>query len=298
MFLLSPHFAYLKKKQAIMFHKIIFTGILLAISFQPVSAQPYNKLMDGEWELQSTTFLRSLTIEAGEVTHYHRQESTDLWKSVEESGNTKIKSLLYDNNISSTFIEKLNNPAQTRTYSFNLSFISPYVLFGFYYEFFNNLKETEYISDDPGFVYNEIRGSQTFARTHAALFPKKTKTFSLSSSMASTSEYIKLEKVFNTVNSTVLKFSLKNNTSTAQNVSLHPPGSQKAYFISTGEGKKYKMVDQYGFGKYKTITLKKNSKKRYFYVFTEKIPDNTETITIREGNCSTGCWNFYDVKLN
>lgn len=271
---------------------------MLAISCQLVSAQPYNQQMDGEWELESANYLLSVSIDAGNITHYNKAKDTDPWRLVEENDKLKIKSLFYDNNISSTIIKKENKPERTLTYSLNISFISPYVLSGFYYEFFNYLKETEYVSEDPEFMYNEKRGYQTYARTHAAFFPKKTKTFQLSASMAATSEFIKLEKVFNTVNSTVLKFSLKNHTTKDQSVSLHPPGSQKAYFISTGEGKKYKMVDQYGFGRYKPITLKKNSKKTYFYVFTEKIPDDTRTITIREGNCSAGCWNFYDVKLN
>lgn len=84
---------------------------------------------------------------------------------------------------------------------------------------------------------------------------------------------------------------------------LNPSGSEKAFFIRDASGNRYDLITQYGwpgpdklgFGSF-TIPM---DTEQHILLFFEPAssPQSIRNLSLLEGTCETGCWNFYDVRL-
>lgn len=108
--------------------------------------------------------------------------------------------------------------------------------------------------------------------------------------------YIDIEEVRYTEKTTevTLKFTDANTTGT-----LHPPGSEKAYKIIGQDGKEYKLLAQFGWrglGSKGFGGSRGNIRNKRIILFFEPMSQKANpTFNLKEGACSSNCWNFYDV---
>jgi len=85
--------------------------------------------------------------------------------------------------------------------------------------------------------------------------------------------------------------------------SLHPPESEKAYFLSLTNGRKLKLLAQFGWNgnDYKNygswVTSNSTKKKCVLYFEKISIQNLKDGINLEEGKCKDNCWNFYDIKI-
>lgn len=273
----------------------LFLILLIGFCANTTKAQTYNTQMDGLWQFAEDNS-EYVKIKDGKAIIYVK-DKFENWDEQNDRISTttstrKTTSVFLGNNISVTTIEQFKNPKQTNTHSYNIFYISPYVLMAqdLYYE--NKIDSAQTLEDS----WDTKNAKSIYSAYSGLLLPLKTKKFTLNGSMASSSKFISLVEVLNTMKYTLLKFKLENKTDNTQAFTLHAPDDETAFYITTEDGKKYHLLGQYGFGGFTSISLDKN-KELYYYVFFEKIPDKTKKITIREGNCTSGCWNFYDVSL-
>jgi hypothetical protein len=84
---------------------------------------------------------------------------------------------------------------------------------------------------------------------------------------------------------------------------LHSPGSDFALYIRDASGNRYDIISQFGWmgsdsNGYGNMVIPADTEQHLLLFFEPA--DNFDSITnlsLIEGSCETGCWNFYDVRL-
>ncbi|RXK62396.1 hypothetical protein ESA94_05140 [Lacibacter luteus] len=265
----------------------------LCLSVQLTFSQTYSSgTLEGEWQ-----FLRSkdeyVKVETNNITIFKKNASGN-WEPLNENSNRKKSMILGSKNASVSVIESNSSLRGTTTHSINLFYISPFIAAAHDVFFINRIEQAKFPERSWSWGDSSL---STVGTEWDYMVPRIQKMFKLAGSMASTSKYIKLDTAFNTARYTVLRFTAKNLESTAQNFTLNPPGNEHAFSITDQDGKVYNLLGQYGFGGFNSYSYQPKGAVTFF-VFFERIPDDTKRITVREGNCTEGCWNFYDVTLN
>lgn len=84
---------------------------------------------------------------------------------------------------------------------------------------------------------------------------------------------------------------------------LHSPGSQNAFFIRDEFGNRYNLISQYGWSGsekngYGQYVLEAETE-THVVLFFEPVNNyqNVNNLSLIEGVCESGCWNFYDIRL-
>jgi hypothetical protein len=84
---------------------------------------------------------------------------------------------------------------------------------------------------------------------------------------------------------------------------LNPPGSEKAFFIRDAQGNRYDLITQYGWRgpdklAFGSFTIPSDTEQHILLFFEPASnPQSIRNISLLEGTCESGCWNFYDVRL-
>ncbi len=92
-----------------------------------------------------------------------------------------------------------------------------------------------------------------------------------------------------------LKVKLVCESSSAE-YTLHPPGSSMAFYLRDKNGKTYALKGQDGFGGFTAVSGYAGEEIEFTLKF-EKVPSYITTISLIEGDCSSGCWHIYDIKI-
>lgn len=89
---------------------------------------------------------------------------------------------------------------------------------------------------------------------------------------------------------------------------LHPPGQSNSFFIRDSKGNRYDLVGQQGwpgpdegrFGSYAIPGGLEETEKVHVILYFEPASDyrNITNFSLIEGDCSSGCWSFYEIRLN
>jgi hypothetical protein len=84
---------------------------------------------------------------------------------------------------------------------------------------------------------------------------------------------------------------------------LHSPGSEKAFFLRDEFGNRYNLISQYGWAGseengYGESILEAETE-NHILLFFEPVTGSrvVKNLSLIEGNCESGCWNFYDIRL-
>jgi hypothetical protein len=84
---------------------------------------------------------------------------------------------------------------------------------------------------------------------------------------------------------------------------LNPPGSDNAFFIRDEFGNRYNLISQQGWGGqekkgYGSYVIEAETE-NHILLFFEPVNNyqNVNNLSLIEGVCESGCWNFYDVRL-
>ncbi|HCD52143.1 MAG TPA: hypothetical protein DEQ34_06840 [Balneolaceae bacterium] len=125
----------------------------------------------------------------------------------------------------------------------------------------------------------------------------------VSASTAADGLEIKIEEVRFTEKSTELLLHFVNGSNLMQTY-LREPGDPEAFFIRDRNGRKYKLIGQFGWqgfniNKFGNYNMDPDSD-LYVILYFEPVPDTQSfnRFDLIEGECEDGCWNLYDVRLN
>lgn len=271
------------------------TFSILALALFPLlglMAQTIPSSFSGDWDLQESGV--RFRFENGNVVMLEKNES-GFYKIATRGSEFQFQqsSMINRNNAQYTWINTCKECRWTETQSYLFSYINKYNMAAFKIRVVNNIGAVtnafnSWHSDDP----KSFANSFTYNLEPVALRKKANPTIGASSSRSLSILEVGIHEKF-----TVIKFELKNTSSYASDYTLNPPDSEKAFQIHDMRGRTYKLVDEFGFGGFGTITLGPTSS-RVFHCYFEPIPLDTQTINIKEGNCSGElCWNFYEVSL-
>ncbi len=84
---------------------------------------------------------------------------------------------------------------------------------------------------------------------------------------------------------------------------INPVGNNQAFYVSLNNGKKLKLLGQYGWkgdskGGFGTWATKTETKREVILFFEPaSAEDLGQGFSLKEGNCTAGCWNFYDISI-
>lgn len=275
-------------------------NFLLIVFLFPILAagqQSGYSRMNGEWQTydNNDSYIR---IGDGKVQLYEKDAGGTFKPSSKlpgiKSNNTISSSLVGTDNASIIGISQDVAGKTTTTGAIHLFYLSPDLLYAEFVEYDNKIRDTKF--PEESWQWGDASKSSVGAQW-SLLFPRIRKKFNFSKSMASSSSYISIESIFNTTQYTAVKFRMKVDKD-GQTYSLHAPGTEHAFVITDERGYQYKLLGQYGFGGYKSHSNLKTGDEFSFFVFFNRMPDNVKRISIREGTCTEGCWNFYDINLN
>ncbi len=92
------------------------------------------------------------------------------------------------------------------------------------------------------------------------------------------------------------------------NGTLHPPGQPNTFFLRDSQGNRYDLMSQQGwpgpdqgrFGNYIIPGGLEENQKVHVILYFEPASDfrSVTNFSLIEGSCSSGCWSFYEVRLN
>jgi len=199
---------------------------------------------------------------------------------------------ILNNNATVTTITTFPNKQKTETTTKNIFYIgNPFVYRTNYSNTINYLSEASCFEKGNSCSTRSFVG---YARPWPTLFRSK----EYISTGGKSSEYIHIEEIRLTDTTTEITISINSKGGT-----IHPPGSEKAYYLSLSDGTKIKLLGQFGWkgnqkGNYGSWTSTYNTKKKCV-LFFEKISltNLLDGINLKEGKCKDNCWNFYDVKI-
>ena len=204
----------------------------------------------------------------------------------------KETSSILNNNATVTTITAFPNSEKTITTTTNIFYI------GHSYVYRTNYSGTiNYLSDASCFEKGNSCSTNSFVG-YARPWPTLFRTKNYISVGGKSSNNINIEEIRLTESTTEITISINSKGGT-----IHPPGSEKAYYLSLADGKRIKLLGQFGWkgnqkGNYGSWTSSNNTKKKCV-LFFEKITllDLLDGINLKEGKCKDNCWNFYDVKI-
>jgi hypothetical protein len=273
---------------------LLLAIILLSIHWG--NAQVTTSQFSGEWELPSGNVFRFTN---GKISFFCKKDEATGFVTARdyfENGKPGFFSESNDvnkNNAIYSWTNSCSTCRWTETHTYHFSFITSQLIRVNWTRIVNNIgdgkdPETSWHSSSP----NSFQQTKAYDIRPRTLWEKSIPLVGGSSNSG-----ISLIKLSNSAKNTMITFELKNIKSTTQSFSLHAPGTEKAFYLADGQGNRYELTGQFGFGGFKTISLDPDET-LLFECYFEKLPANTRMINIKEGDCSgPNCWNFYEVSL-
>lgn len=270
--------------------------VLLSIVLMGM-AQVQTDKFSGDWDMSTSSMVRFVN---GKVQLFYKEDKSEKLISAKEyfekdkPGYFSETSNINRNNALYSWTNSCKACKWTETHLYHFSYVSDFIIKVHYTRVVNNIDGCETPEESWGTSSKKsFKESDDYLIGPHIVWEKNAPVVG-----AGSNADISIMTVANFSKYTEIKFQIKNPGETKSGYELHAPGSDKAFVITDDNGKKYKLVGQYGFGGFNTpITIGSNEKK-IFYCYFEKIPSNTKVINIKEGDCNgSNCWNFYEVML-
>lgn len=234
-------------------------------------------------------------IENKKITHYSYNNNKEwvLVKNADLNGpDFKETSIINKNNALATWINTCDNCVWTETQTTNFFYLgNPFIYKANHKRSVNNNTGEDCFDNKKCFETN-TNGYLRLYPNHY-FFSEKIMTGGKSS------ENIAIENIRITSLTTEITLSISTRAGT-----LNPPSSEKAYTIKTNSGKEFKLLNQFGWGGDKIggfgfwEAQYKTERKVILFFEPMSLADLKAGFSLKEGLCTTNCWNFYDITVS
>jgi len=201
------------------------------------------------------------------------------------------------NNAISYWINTCKECGWTETQVASFFYIgSPWIYYYTHNRFVNN------ISADESFNYTFTDDGKSFTSENEGylrLIPNLILAGDDLTIGAKSSSYISIHEVRITNQTTEITLKV---TSPQDNYGcfLTSPGSADAFVLQDNDGNSYQLLGSFGWpaaNGYGSISLDEGDE-LFFILFFEPMPAEAGRFNLKEGDCSSGCWNFYDIRYS
>ena len=254
---------------------------------------------DGAWWYQGEQGRSSLICEINSddlIQYTWNSESNQFvtFRSTRQDGYDFVDHFeINKNNATYYWINTCEDCGWTETQIYNIFYVSPHVQYVKYQRHVNNIDVGQESGidkcwDDEGACFTVV--DEGYMRR----FP--TKVLNVRSIGALGQSYFKPQNLTHTGSTTEL--TVKISIPDEENLSgyLSEPGSSSAFYLRDDNGNRYDILDQLGFGGFQSQNLAPGEEINLVLIF-EKMPEEILSFSLIEGDCTAGCWNAYDIKV-
>lgn len=275
-----------------MLNRIYSMMLFIASPFFLLNAQVNSSSFSGDWELNADQRFR---FEDGKVFLLNRNSNGNFERyNKDKSYQLQQTGIVNRNNAIYSWINTCKECGWTETQTYMFAYINKYITRVWKVRIVNNVGALK----DPYESWHSKKPQSSTKSTYFDITPVAKKRKVKPVVGAATSPTLTIQEVALHEQFTAVKFMLRNTTKNTSQYTLHKPGSDSAFMIQDMRGNAYKLIDEFGFGGFQSLSLEGNGTHEFTCYF-EPIPIDTQTINLKEGDCSgSNCWNFYDVKLN